>query len=357
MNFIIESMSAWDRILQTKNTKQPLVIYGTGNAADRIIDFCEINNVPVAGLFASDEFIRGQIFRNIKVEHYKDICQRLGTNFLLVIAFASELPEVLERFKELNKKHETIAPHLGLYNDDTVSSKWLAYHFNELSTTYTLLADEWSRQVFSDMLNYKFSGKIHYLFDHTTNRQDDLKILELNNNEVYADLGAYTGDTVQEFLNLTKNKYQHILAVEADPKNYQKLCNNYKTLPNFSAVNIAIWNKKGTIEFATTGGRQASIYGVKKKTIITDTFSNICNEHKLEPSYIKMDVEGAEKETLSCANEYIRRSAPKFFIAAYHFDIDLFQIPLFLHKLNSDYKIYLRKHPYVPDWEINFIVK
>ncbi len=44
-------------------------------------------------------------------------------------------------------------------------------------------------------------------------------------------------------------------------------------------------------------------------------------------------------------------------IAAYHFNEDIFDIPLLLHQLNPNYQIYLRKHPYVPDWEINFFVK
>ncbi len=42
------------------------------------------------------------------------------------------------------------------------------------------------------------------------------------------------------------------------------------------------------------------------------------------------------------------------FIAAYHYDVDLFRLPLLLWQLVPDYKIYLRKHPYVPAWELNF---
>lgn len=46
---------------------------------------------------------------------------------------------------------------------------------------------------------------------------------------------------------------------------------------------------------------------------------------------------------------------PKLFIAAYHHDADIFLLPLFIWQLVPEYKVYLRKHPYVPAWELNFL--
>ena len=37
------------------------------------------------------------------------------------------------------------------------------------------------------------------------------------------DLGAYNGDTLREFLALTDGQYEHLDAVEPDPKNFKKL--------------------------------------------------------------------------------------------------------------------------------------
>lgn len=357
MKFLTEKVSAWQHILNAAHNKQPVVIYGTGNGADKIFDFCEQNNVPIAGLFASDDFVRGQSFRNIKVEHYTDIVKHLGTNFLLVIAFASELPNILNRFEQLAQIHETIIPHLGLYDNDVVTEKWIAQYNRELNTTYNLLADDLSKQIFTDMLNYKFSGKINYLNGHVTQRHNDLQLLELNSCETYMDLGAFNGDTIKEFLTLTNQKYNKIIAVEADTKNFQKLCTNYQTLNNFYPLNFAIWNEQTELEFNVTGGRQSSIYGKKRTLIPTNTIDNIINTFDLIPSYIKMDIEGAENQALAGATNCLQSYKPKLFIAAYHFDKDLFKIPLKLHELNKDYKIYLRKHPYIPDWEINIIAK
>ena len=51
----------------------------------------------------------------------------------------------------------------------------------------------------------------------------------------------------------------------------------------------------------------------------------------------------------------VKRNKPKLFIAAYHHDADIFLLPLFMWQLVPEYKVYLRKHPYVPAWELNFL--
>ena len=377
MNFLTESQSAWERILTAKEQQQNVVLYGTGNGADKIVDFCEVNKVPIAGIFVSDEFCRGQSFRGHRVESYAQITERLGKDFLLVIAFASELPELLNRFQELSRQHETIAPHLGLYNEDLADREWFAIHEKELTAAYELLTDEWSKNVFQDMLNFKFSGKLEYLFRHVTKRKNDIAFLELNDNEVYYDLGAYDGDTLFEAEPQTKRKAQgaklndwKIVAVEADEKNFNKLKSRieeqgariegqWARVGDIVLINKAVWKDEKGIEFSAKSGRSASVYGgdAQKKIITSTTIDAIAKETGWEPSYIKMDVEGAEKEVIAGGAATISRCHPKLFIAAYHFNEDLFLIPLMLHHLNPNYQIFLRKHPYVPDWEINYIVK
>lgn len=134
------------------------------------------------------------------VETYTAVKDRLG-DFLIVIAFASESPAILNRFQELGTMHETVAPHLPLFpGDETVSFDWLQQHQQELQQVYDNLADDWSRDVFAASLNYKLSGKLHYLWQSETERLKDLQsIFSWSEEETYADLGAYNGDTIREF--------------------------------------------------------------------------------------------------------------------------------------------------------------
>lgn len=353
LDFIKEKVSAWERIQQTA---KPIVLYGMGNGADKIVDWCEANAVKISGIFASDEFVRGQVFRGFKVQRYSDIIAQFGEDILVVIAFASESPQVLARFKELASAHETLAPHLALFDEpETVSLKWLEKYEAELKQVYDNLADDASRKTFAATLNYKLSGKVDYIFACDTAREDDLRqLFTFGENEVYMDLGAYNGDTVQEFLNLVDGKYQHIIAVEPDRKNCKKLNAMAENLGEITVHQCGVWNEAGELGFSDSGGRQSTFLAVQKKTVPVNSIDNL--SAGLPVSYIKMDVEGAEVQALNGGEAVIKNHAPKMFVAAYHYDVDLFRLPLMIWKLVPEYRIFFRKHPYVPAWELNFLV-
>ena len=94
--------------------------------------------------------------------------------------------------------------------------------------------------------------------------------------------------------------------------------------------------------------------GKKVVPVPVTSLDALVGDHGL--TYVKMDVEGVEKEALAGGERVITRCAPKMLLAGYHHDDDLWEIPLELWSLQPDYRIYLRRHPYVPCWEINFFV-
>lgn len=338
---------------------KPLVLYGMGNGADKILDWCEENQVKVQGVFASDEFVRGQQFRGFTVERYDALKERLGEELLVVIAFASERPEVLQRFAELDAEQEVVAPHLPLFEEEeTVSNAWLQRYETELQAAYDLLADDRSREVFSATLNYKLSGKIKYLFACETQRVEDIReLLAPAQDEVYLDLGAYNGDTIRELGELTDWRWRELVAVEPDRRNCRKLRVLAEELAErglpVEVYEAGIWSEQGELGFSDSGGRQSTFIGAEKKTVPVTTIDALAEGR--EVSLIKMDVEGAELQALAGGRETLQKFAPKLFVAAYHYDVDLFRLPLLLQKIVPHYKIYLRKHPYVPAWELNYI--
>lgn len=200
LDFITETNSVWQNM---RSCGLPLVLYGMGNGADAVLDRMAAEGLTAAGIFASDEFVRGQNFRGFKVEHYSDIKARLE-NFAVVIAFASELPEVISRFKALAAEHTVFAPHLPLYaGSEEVTNAWLEKYAGRLQNVYNKLADEESRKVFANVLNYKLSGRPEYLWQCETDRTEDLtQLFTFGKEESYLDLGAYDGDTVREFYSL-----------------------------------------------------------------------------------------------------------------------------------------------------------
>ena len=71
---------------------------------------------------------------------------------------------------------------------------------------------------------------------------------------------------------------------------------------------------------------------------------------------IKMDIEGAEMEALSGAQETIRRCHPGLAIAVYHKAEDLMTIPQYIKTFETKdvkYRFYLRKHHVSTELELD----
>ena len=415
--FIKEKNTLWEYL---KTADKQIILYGTGDGADKVLDRMADFGVPVSGIFASDEFVRGQQFRGFTVRKYSELLA-LRENVIVLIAFASELPEMLERFYKLAQIHETYAPHVPVFDgDELVTPEWIKKHETELQTVYDNLADDVSRETFASVLNYKLSGKLSYLQACTTKREDDLQdIFTFGEEETYVDMGAYNGDTVQEFLQLTRGCYKKIVALEPDPKNFKKLTDFVREnrLQNVSCLQAGVWSECGSLELTGNGGRQSTFWkggqttsvpvldavvnlsamngrelreevpdsGIKvsvKDSLCVQSINNLPQQSSVRKKvktqiadvvsvdsilgsehadYMKFDVEGVEKEALTGAVRHLTPDCngklPKLLIAAYHHDEDIFALPLLLWKLQPNYKIYLRKHPYVPAWEINIFVK
>ena len=66
----------WDEL---KEKQRPLVLYGTGNAAEKILKELDIRGIRVSGIFASDGFVRDRSFAGYKVLSYRDACERFGS--------------------------------------------------------------------------------------------------------------------------------------------------------------------------------------------------------------------------------------------------------------------------------------
>ena len=65
----------WDHLASTTKT---VVMYGMGNGADKILAVCEKYGVCVSDFFASDGFVRGQVFHGKRVMSFSEIKEKYG---------------------------------------------------------------------------------------------------------------------------------------------------------------------------------------------------------------------------------------------------------------------------------------
>lgn len=330
---------------------KPVVIYGMGNGAEKIISVLKEYGVEVADIFASDEFVRGHSFLGYKVLKYSEVCEKYD-DFNIVLAFATHLDDMLQKIKIMNEEHSVFAPDVPVAGDGIFTRKYFDENKDKFEYIYNKLADEESKKVYEDIINFKISGKVKYLYNSTTYNKNDIyqDILKLNDHETIVDMGAYDGDTIREFTAYTGQKYNHIYALEPDEKNYKKLTKNTNGMQGVSLYNIGAWEKKDTLIFSKKAGRNSKLSSEGVPVSVTDIDSLIDDEVTM----LKMDIEGAELKALNGCKNTIKKYSPKLYVCAYHRNEDLFALPMKILELNENYKIYFRHSPYIPAWESNF---
>lgn len=339
--------TVWER---AKETEKPILIYGTGNGADKILDELERLDISVSGVFASDGFVRNRTFRGFPVMGYTQAKENFG-DFLTLISFGSQRQEVIENFIKISKETETYSVDVPVYGDNIFNRDFYNTHKTEIEQVKKLLSDEKSKSVYENIINFKLTGDINFLLSCETPREEAYKnILDLGDDEIYMDLGAFNGDTVLEFLG-NVSSYREIYAAEPDTKNFTKLLNNTQHLGNTQCMNVCISDFCGEVTFSKHGGRNGKTD--KNGNIIKCvTVDSILGNNDV--SYIKFDVEGLEKEAIDGAKETIKRCKPKMLVSCYHRSEDIFAIPLQILSIRDDYKVFIRHNPYIPAWDTQF---
>ena len=348
----------WDEI---KNSAKPVVLYGTGDAAEKILKELDARSIRVSGVFASDGFVRDRQFAGLKVVDYRTAKETFG-NMTVVLCFGSHRPEVLENIVRISREQDLYAPDLPEAGEGLFDKAFYEAHKDRLAAVRGRLADDRSRLVFDKVIEYKLSGMIDPLLECSTPEEDNWRLFlgEGTSAALFADLGAYTGDTAGLFRKIRGNGSDLIVAFEPEPRNFRKLSEAPACLENAELINAAAWDCDGTAFFekgrgrgtreTQTGGADHQPKG--RETQLRSLDSVLAGRRA---DFIKMDIEGAEHNALLGAAHTIKEFCPRMLIAAYHRTEDLFAIPETVLSIRLDYRLFLRKDPSIPAWGVNYL--
>jgi FkbM family methyltransferase len=258
---------------------------------------------------------------------------------------------MIDRIRTLGERYQLYVPDVPVVGGGLFTPEYCTEHEDEIQQVYQSLADERSRQIYANIINFKISGNPAYLMDQVDTKDEIWnRVLQPTNHEIYVDLGAYNGDTIREMLEYTRGKYHRIVAVEPDKKNYKKLVKFVGDTPSVQCYQCTAWCVDTELPFGAKAGRQSA---VAADGIMTPARSvdNLLAGNPL--TLLKMDVEGAEREALWGASRSIARFAPKLMISLYHRNEDIFELPLLVKRINPRYRLFIRHLPYIPAWETN----
>ena len=333
-----------------------IVMYGMGNGADKILSVCERYGITVEDFFASDGFVRGQLFHGKRVCSFAELIEKYGADRMIVlVSFASSLPEVMTAIERVASICEVYVPDVPVKGDTLFCAEYARANEQQLRRAYGLLADERSREVFRGVVEFRLTGRLDLLRATEDDRTAVMReLLHLDAYRAAADVGAYDGDTARELTELCP-RIERIWALEPDRRNYRKLCAYAEGEVRVIPVNAAAWSERATLTFDDSGNRNAGVDsdGTARRTaeVQAVTLDGLIADERVD--YIKYDVEGSEKQAIEGSARIIREQRPDLLVSLYHRTEDVHELIWQLHQLCPDYRLYVRRYPYIPAWDLN----
>ncbi len=335
-----------------------IVMYGMGNGADKILAVCAEKGIEISDFFASDGFVRGHFFHGKKVLSYSEIKEKY-TDFVVLLSFATSLPDVLEKINAIASEVELLVPDVPVFGNTLFDMDFFKAQRENFERTAELFADKESLNVYNAALNAKLTGKLEFLNMCISEKEEIYKsILRPKAYTSYADLGAYNGDTVRELSEYAEN-LREVFAVEPDRRTFKKLSAYAENESRFKihCENHAAWCCDETLYFDGSGNRNSNISGntetlsgKKPVEVSARSLDGILCGRGVD--YIKYDVEGSESEAISGSSQTIKSFRPDLLVSLYHRSEDLYLLPSEVNKFGF-YKLYLRRFRYYPAWDLN----
>lgn len=204
-----------------------------------------------------------------------------------------------------------------------------------------ITSERYYEEIKASLLEKKFGERqIHKFYTLPERQYFDEPFIKLGEDEVFVDAGAYDLSTTLEFAKRCAN-FRRVYAFEPDKDNLDLCRQNKNGNEKIQIVPYGTWSSKGELKFQALGNWSSKIDDEGNQVIPVTTLDDVVKE---KVTYIKMDVEGAELETLKGAKCIIQRDKPTLAVCIYHKPEDMEELPLYIKSLVPEYKLYVRHY-------------
>ncbi len=346
-------------LLKIKHTieNENLILFGSGNLGQKIAAYFKEKGFKIVCFADNNEIKNNTVIDDIIVYTPAIAYEKFSKdNPTWVVTIWSPGHSFKKTFEQLNQIGvQNIIPANNIFQ---IFSKELLpyYHFevpdfynnakSKIKEAFSYLKDDESKQQYCKHLKARIGYAFNELPEATTyNQYFPEDIIQLSKPEIFLDCGAFTGDTLNDYLKYAKVPFNKYICLEPDPQNLISLNNsiNSKSLSNVEVIEIAVGNENAVLKFDATGGGGA---GLSDKGSINVNCVRIDDFFKEEITFIKFDIEGAELSALKGAYNTIHKYKPKLAVCIYHLPTDLWEIILYIKAKFPFYDFMVRTHQY-----------
>lgn len=242
----------------------------------------------------------------------------------------------------------------------TLDSIILMYNKDKVMRCFDILTDERSKVLFSEII----SSRIKCEFNISQITKDQYfclpQFLNDDRQEIFIDVGAYVGDTVERYIWAHEGCFGKIYCFEPDENNFEamlkrisRLCNEWniakdKVCPVRAGIGRCT-QKLGFIE--ENEGKNSKFSSDSDNFIQIYALDDVINE---KVGFIKADVESWEYDLILGARRIIMTHKPNLAISIYHNATDLYSIILLLKEMVPEYNVSIRHHANVLEESIAY---
>lgn len=326
---------------QLKADGNDVILYGAGYCGHEALSLMRQYGIPVRAV--CDDFRAGEELDGYAIVRLDDVHPDNHTVIFITSGFNAKMKQRLGELDFLSHYREV---DFGRYDADKENPSYFKEHESELKQAWNLLADDRSREVLQNLVNYRISRDLKYLANLEENNQyfppkDEISIL-WDGEDVFLDLGAYDGDSLRGFIAYADDKYKKIIAVEASRKNYEMLVKNAESLPHVQCINIGVYKERSQVRFEVNDAKNSFATEDGTAVLEVDSVDHILNGEAV--TTIKMDIEGAEYDAI-LGMEKTLQNHPVLMVSIYHKVEDLFRLQLLIEKMCPNvYDYYIRHY-------------
>ena len=211
---------------------------------------------------------------------------------------------------------------------------------NKYHEIYKKLNDNKSKEVFTKILNFKQTFDLEFMQGFTNNFDEqyfDNELIPNINDVVFVDGGGYVGDTLPSIMNFFPN-FKKIYLIEPNTLHINIAKRDFEHIKNIEFINCGLGKEKNnTIDNNETQNNCNHNYHANN----INTIDNLINE---EIDFLKLDIEGAEVDTIIGAKNSIKKYHPILAICIYHKASHWYEVPEQVLQIRNDYDIYIRHY-------------
>lgn len=347
--------------------ERSLVLVGAGNLGKQVLHRLRAEGIEPLAFADGRADLVGQTVEGVPVLTRKEAAEKYGTSAAFVVTIWNAKDSFLTTQKELvNLGCATVLSAIPLrwkFADTLLPYFWLDLPSRTIretvrvKATYSLWADESSRREYINQLRFRlladFDAIVSTEYSDSYFPDDLFRTID---NEQFVDCGAFDGITIRQFLDRHEQFEGRIVAYEPDPTNYAALqqylrTKNPKDADRIKALPWAVGEKRGIVRFNAMGTMGSTMSADGCIEVGCVTLDESLKELGVVPSFIKMDIEGAELDALLGGKTTVQSSRPILAICLYHRFDDLWRIPAIVRALSDDYRLYLRAHE-IEGWQL-----